>query len=315
MSSTESAGRSVDVDAVGGRQVDDRAGWRWWSEDEGSLGRVGGGDDIPVVGNDTDIVDGTAAAGMHPRCDGEEQGREAGQQCDGLEHDTSRSSTPELPVCCTMGSMIALHQANIDHEICSDRVILWLPVDRPIVLGRGGLIAAGGLILAAMAFIGAVLKAPELGILISDEAWLTAIFCGGMLMLSIAGLATRDVGMRLGERLIDRIRPLHTRRERLEITQHVVTTAHGPIDLSAIQVLVVRNTPMGTKLIGETAFGDVEVAQHRSARVLEAVMLLLQDKVQRRREVLIAQGVDPDSSERVPELLAQLRAAPSSSGR
>lgn len=206
-------------------------------------------------------------------------------------------------------SMIALSKANIDYEIRSERVILWLPVDRPIFVGSGGLISAFCIGLAALGFIFAANIASSQGLLFSTEAWFKAICCAGVLLLGVAGLAIRDVVERLGERLLDRVRPLRARRERIEITQHVIATANGPIELSAIQSLQVVSHPMAFKLVGRMNSGDVEVAQHRSAPVLSALQLALQEKVQRRRGVLIAAGVDPDSPGRVPAALAQLRAA------
>ena len=133
-------------------------------------------------------------------------------------------------------------------------------------------------------------------------------------MVCLAGLALRDVGMRLGERLVDAVRPLHSRRERLEITQHVIMTKHGPIDLSSIQSLRLSQTSLGTKLVAHTVQGEVEVTQHRSQQVMEGIRLVLLDEAERRRGQLVAQGIEPDDPERIPATLAKLRATHGVSG-
>lgn len=205
-------------------------------------------------------------------------------------------------------SIIVLSEANIEIETQPDRISLWLPVDRPIVTGLGGLLSAAGLGLVALGVTIAALKAPALGLSLSSEVMFSAIFCGGMLVISLIGLALRDVVVRLGERLIDMVHPLRARRERLEITQHVVRTARGPIDLSTIESLQLNKARLGSSLIAHTACGAVEVTRHRSAKVMEGLRLVLLDKARQRRKALVAQGIDPDVPESIPAALGQLRA-------
>ena len=97
-------------------------------------------------------------------------------------------------------------------------------------------------------------------------------------------------------------------------TKHVITTRHGPIDLSAIQSLHLSKTTLDTKLIAHTVQGEVEVAQHRTPKVMEGLRLVLLDQAERRRRELIEQGVEPDDPERIPAALAKLRSTPGAQG-
>ena len=205
---------------------------------------------------------------------------------------------------------------NIDVEVQPDRLSMWLPVSRPIWRGSGGLMVslvsiAGlfGLFSGAMWVLENKIR---LGLPFGN---ILGMFLGAfsvlslVMLISIAILTIKDVVARLGERAMDRSRPLRSLRQRIDLTQHTVVTAQGPIDLCSIQDLRVVEGRHSAALHARTATGSVLVAEHHSARVLNALIPTILEHTRRRRKQLVAEGIDPDEPRRIPTELSRLRNA------
>ena len=201
-----------------------------------------------------------------------------------------------------------LTAARIEVESELDQLQLWLPVDRPIFRGRGGLLAAT-IMFSALALLVMVLSAK--GFILGQAAMSTnqilLIILSSLTMLSIVLLTARDVIERLGERLVDRYRPIRKRREKLVLTSRTLRTDRGLLGLDTIQSVSIEREHFTTSLIAQTATGAVPIAQHRSAMVMGALGQIIEAQSARYRQTLRVSGQDPDQPAQIPHHLQQLR--------
>ena len=150
-------------------------------------------------------------------------------------------------------------------------------------------------------------KSVWFGSMVMDANQLLIILFAILSMLSVTVLATRDVIERLGERLVDRYRPLRARREKLTLTQHMVLTERAELGLDTIQSVSIERQRFTTTLIAQTAQGDVPIALHRSQQVMEMLGEVIEQQATRYRQGLRERGQDPDHPAHVPQNLQQLR--------
>lgn len=202
----------------------------------------------------------------------------------------------------------ALAGARIEVEAQLEQLQLWLPVDRPIIRGRGGLLTAAATLCALLLLIAGTSFMSALGgsAFMSANQILVIIFAT-ISMLAVIVLAARDIIGRLGERVVDRYHPLRSRREQLTITQHMVQTQRAQLSLETIQSVSIEHSSGHAVLIAHTLEGKVVINQHRSRHVLEALGEVIQEQSSRSRQALCAQGEDPDRPAEIPTQLQRLR--------
>jgi hypothetical protein len=201
-----------------------------------------------------------------------------------------------------------LHAAHIDVELQLEQLQLWLPVDRPILIGRGGLLSAMAMLAAlALVIVAASPMNAWFSLAATDGHQILIITVAVIAMLSIAFLVARDVVERLVERLVDRVRPLRGRREKLSLTQHMVITEREALGLDTIQSVSIKRRRHTTTLSAHTAQGVVPIAQHRSMVVMETLGVVIEKHAARYRQTLREQGEDPDHPAQVPQPLQNLR--------
>ncbi|MDG1479947.1 MAG: hypothetical protein P8R54_10160 [Myxococcota bacterium] len=201
-----------------------------------------------------------------------------------------------------------LAAAHIEVEPRLDQLQLWLPIDRPIIRGRGGLLTAAGLLSALMLLIVALSSPSVLGLseTMTANQFLVMIFAS-LTMVSVALLAAGDTIGRLSERLVDRYRPMRARRETVTINQHLVITERDRLGLDTIQSVSIEKEWLRVTLIAHTPQGAVPIAQHRSTRVMETLGEVIVQHATRHRQGLCARGQNPDQPAEIPQRLQELR--------
>ncbi|MFT5682218.1 MAG: hypothetical protein ACI8RZ_003136 [Myxococcota bacterium] len=200
--------------------------------------------------------------------------------------------------------------ANIDTESTPERLSLYLPVDVPIWGSphgvRSAMLLAGVNVVSCMGL--SLLTGPSIHL----AAGLLLATMLVVILLAVGALTLRDASLRLWQRKVDTNSPIRELRERIDLTLHAVVTDQGETALSAIQSVHVQTTPDAVILSAQTADGEVPIASHRTLGVIEALSDTIEQHARRRRTSLIADGIDPDDPEAIPEALQRLRSATAS---
>jgi hypothetical protein len=214
---------------------------------------------------------------------------------------------PSLP-CQHTDDVTRLIDTHIDTEAQLEHLQLWLPIDRPIITGRGGLLAGTGL-LSVLAAIGFALSIESLllGSLVMNTNQILLLMIVILIMVSLIALTTRDVVERLGERLVDRYRPIRSRRERLTLTQRMLRSDEFELSLDSVQAVSLEQQRFTTTLSARTQLGDIIIAQHSSKAAMKALGTVIAKQAERCRQGARESGQDPDRPGAIPHRLEALR--------